>query len=109
MLLKQYEGKKKQNTGTRALPTDVCLRCKKLGHWAADCPEGHEPEWVANQVYMFLCGQQGHLKANCPKKQTKGKSVFNKPPAVKRLYGIMLALPWPNYTLHFAYCESYLL
>ena len=74
---------------TKALPADTCFRCNKLGHWASECPEGHEPEWLAKQK-CFLCGQQGHIKSACPKKtdkmQVKSKIMPNIPLTVKRTW-----------------------
>ena len=48
-------------TSATAQPTDTCFRCHKLGHWAAECPEGHEPEWLAQQK-CFYYGQQGRIR-----------------------------------------------
>ena len=31
-MLKKYEGRKKQGTETKPLPTDKCFRCNALGH-----------------------------------------------------------------------------
>ncbi|KAJ7380770.1 hypothetical protein OS493_007148 [Desmophyllum pertusum] len=77
------------NDLTKAQPSDTCFRCHKLGHWASECPEGHEPEWLAKQK-CFLCGQQGHIQSACPKKsekrQRKSKIMENKPPPVKRTW-----------------------
>ena len=83
----------KQDAGMdlkKAQPSDECFRCHKLGHWAAECPEGHEPEWLAKQK-CFLCGQEGHIKSTCPKKsdkqqQLKSKIKQNQPPIVKRTW-----------------------
>ena len=82
----------KQDAGnelTKGQPSDTCFRCDKLGHWASECPEGHEPEWLAKQK-CFFCGQQGHIQSACPKKsekrQMKAKIMQNKPPAVKRTW-----------------------
>ena len=71
----------------KAQSSDVCFRCHKQGHWAIDCPEGHEPEWLAKQN-CYLCGKKGHLKVACPNKiktddQFKTKLKQNKPPVVK--------------------------
>ena len=60
---------------------------KNIGHWANECPEGHELEWLANQN-CFLCGKKGHLIEACPNKikkddHFKPKLEENKPPAVK--------------------------
>ena len=60
---------------------------KNIGHWANECPEGHELEWLANQN-CFLCGKKGHLNEACPNKikkddHFKTKLEENKPPAVK--------------------------
>ena len=71
----------------KAQSTDICFRCHKQGHWANDCPEGHEPEWLAKQN-CYLCCKQGHVKAECPIKikndgQLKTKIKQNKPPTVK--------------------------
>ena len=75
------------NDLAKAQASDTCLRGHKLGHWASECPEGHEQEWLAKQK-CFLCGQQGHIKSACPKKtdkrQLKSKIMPNIPPAVKR-------------------------
>ena len=76
-------------TSSTAQPTDTCFRCYKLGHWAAECPEGHEPEWLAQQK-CFYYGQQGHIRSACPKKSDKtqhlSKIKQNKPPAIKHTW-----------------------
>ena len=88
-MLKKFHQKDSGNTShsTKPQPSDTCFRCNKLGHWAAECPMGHEPEWLAKQK-CFSCGQQGHIQSACPnknekKKQLKSKVMQNKPPAVK--------------------------
>jgi len=82
----------KQDTGklTKLQPSDTCFPCQKLGHWAAECPEGHEPEWLVQQKCL-LCGVQGHIQTACPKKggknpQLKSKIMQNRPSAVKRTW-----------------------
>ena len=71
-----------KNKLTKANSNDTCFRCYKQGHWASECPEGHQPEWLAKQK-CFLCGQQGHSRMACPKKirndKLKTKIIQNKP------------------------------
>lgn len=91
-MLKQFEGRKKgePNAIKKTKPfsdLDVCcFRCNNPGHWAKDCPLGHEPEWLMQQA-CFKCGKTGHLKADCPTQQIKGKisnnTFFDKPPTSK--------------------------
>ena len=86
-MLKKFNEKYNANLTAKAQSSDVCFRCHKQGHWAIDCPEGHEPEWLANQN-CYLCGKKGHLKVACPNKikpddQFKTKLKQNKPPVVK--------------------------
>lgn len=81
--LKQDPGK----TSSTAQPSDTCFRCHKLGHWAAECPEGHEAEWLAEQKCLSG-GQEGHIQSACPKKSDKQQSlkfkiIQNRPPTVK--------------------------
>ena len=83
---------------TNAGTTDICFRCHKQGHWAKDCLEGHEEEWLTKQK-CFQCGQQDHLKSRCPKKiedQKNHKTTImkNKPPTVnKAWYHAGISLP----------------
>ena len=48
--------KKKMNDRSRE--NDVCNRCGKRGHWAADCPN--------KPFRCFSCGKVGHYAADCP-------------------------------------------
>ena len=89
-MLKKFQTKLDTGkTSSTAQPTDACFRCHKLGHWAAECPEGHEPEWLAQQK-CFYCEQQGHIRSACPKKSDKtqhlSKIKQNKPPAIKHTW-----------------------
>ena len=89
-MLKKFQAKLDTGkTSSTAQPTDTCFRCHKLGHWAAECPEGHEPEWLAQQK-CFYYGQQGHIRSACPKKSDKtqhlSKIKQNKPPAIKHTW-----------------------
>ena len=89
-MLKKFQTKLDTGkTSSKAQPTDACFRCHKLSHWAAECPEGHEPEWLAQQK-CFYYGQQGHIRSACPKKSDKtqhlSKIKQNKPPAIKHTW-----------------------
>ena len=66
-MLQKFNYKAYSNTTSKAQSGDICFRCEKQGHWANECPEGHELEWLANQN-CFLCGKKGHLKEACPNK-----------------------------------------
>ena len=66
-MLQKFNHKAYSNTTSKAQSGDICFRCEKQGHWANECPEGHELEWLANQN-CFLCGKKGHLKEACPNK-----------------------------------------
>ena len=66
-MLKKFNEKYNANLKAKAQSSGVCFRCHKQGHWAIDCPEGHEPEWLAKQN-CYLCGKKGHLKVACPNK-----------------------------------------
>ena len=86
-MLKKFNIKQDMGKLTKAQPSDVCFRCHKVGHWAAECPEGHDPEWLAQQK-CFLCGVQGHIQKACPKRigknpRLKSKLMQNRPPTVK--------------------------
>ena len=86
-MLQKVNHKAYSNTTSKAQSGYICFRCEKQGHWANECPEGHELEWLANQN-CFLCGKKGHLKEACPNKISKDdhfktKLEENKPPAVK--------------------------
>ena len=68
-------------------PTDVCKRCNLLGHWAKNCKNSPDPQWLAKQV-CFKCGLTGHLAAQCinsskPRcKQSKGNTKWLNLPAL---------------------------
>ena len=64
-MLQKVNHKAYSNTTSKAQSGYICFRCEKQGHWANECPEGHELEWLANQN-CFLCGKKGHLKEACP-------------------------------------------
>lgn len=40
---------------------DVCNRCRRRGHWQAECPE----RWHAMGMRCFECGGD-HAHSNCP-------------------------------------------
>ena len=98
MLKKFVKTDEQKKAETNAGTTDICFRCHKQGHWAKDCLEGHEEEWLTKQK-CFQCGQQGHLKSGCPKKiehQKNHKTTImkNKPPTVKKTwYHAGISLP----------------
>ena len=66
-MLKKFNEKYNANLTAKAQSSDVCFRCHKQGHWAIECPEGHEPEWLAKQN-CYLSGKKGHLQVACPNK-----------------------------------------
>jgi len=74
-MLKKFNDKSDEEKTSKAESTDTCFQCYKQGHWASECPEGHEPEWLADQQ-CFSCGQLGHLKKACPKK-SKSDTLVN--------------------------------
>ena len=82
-------------TDEKAQPSDVCLRCGMLGHWAKECSQPPNPEWLANQT-CFKCGCLGHLAESCHfKKKVKRKSsqyVVKRP----NLPNIVNSLPTVN-------------
>jgi len=54
-MLKKFHTK--QDTGktsSTAQQTDTCFRWQKLRHWAAECTEGHEPEWWQNRSAFIV-------------------------------------------------------
>ena len=53
-MLKKFNDKSDKEKTSKAESTDTCFQCYKQGHWASECPEGHEPEWLANQK-CFSC------------------------------------------------------
>ncbi len=85
----------KSKTQQKAKPSDVCLRCGMLGHWAKECTEPPKPEWLANQT-CFKCGCLGHLAESCKsKKKAKckaSKDVIRRP----NLPNIVSSLPTVN-------------
>ena len=52
-----FNEKYNANLTAKAQSSDVCFRCHKQGHWAIDCPEGHEPE--SGQAKLLLMWQKG--------------------------------------------------
>ena len=63
-MLQKFNHKAYSNTTSKAQSGDICFRCKKQGHWANECPEGHELEWLANQN-CFLREKRAEV---CPNK-----------------------------------------
>jgi hypothetical protein len=53
------------------------------GHWASECPKGHEPEWIAKQQ-CSSCNKVGHIKSDCPNKGKKKQFITNKSPIAKK-------------------------
>src|SRR4051812_24529587 len=51
-----------------------CNNCKKLGHYAATCPQETREE--LKLITCFNCKEQGHYASNCPEKM---KNKINKP------------------------------
>ena len=86
-MLKQFERKNKVKSKAtdNSKSNDVCFRCNMKGHWASQCPRGHEPEWIAKQQ-CFLCNQMGHLKSDCPNKSKRKQPLLTKPPLPKRAW-----------------------
>ena len=74
-MLKKFNDKSDKEKTSKAESTDTCFQCYKQGHWASECPEGHEQEWLADQK-CFSCGQLSHLKKACPKK-SKSDTLVN--------------------------------
>ena len=60
----------KNESPKEAAPTDVCRRCNMLGHWAKNCTNPPEPEWLAKQE-CYKCGIKGHLAAQCSNTRTR--------------------------------------
>ena len=77
----------KNNKSKEPNPTDICKRCNMIGHWAKNCRNEPEPEWLAEQV-CFKCGLHGHLAIQCKSSSkpisthTKGKTKHINLPAL---------------------------
>ena len=56
-----------------AAPTDLCKRCNMLGHWAKNCTNPPEPEWLAKQE-CYKCGIKGHLAAQSSNRGARNTS-----------------------------------
>lgn len=52
----------------------ICLRCRRRGHRAQNCPEVHDGS--KDVKYCYNCGDTGHSLANCHQPLQEGGTMF---------------------------------
>ncbi|KAJ1391048.1 Zinc finger, CCHC-type [Sesbania bispinosa] len=52
----------------------ICLRCRRRGHRAQNCPEVHVGS--KDVKYCYNCGETGHSLSNCPQPLQEGGTKF---------------------------------
>ncbi|KAK7279948.1 hypothetical protein RJT34_25009 [Clitoria ternatea] len=52
----------------------ICLRCRKRGHRALNCPEVHDG--ASDGKCCYNCGETGHSLSNCPQPLQEGGTKF---------------------------------